>query len=188
MVESLLVIVTLGVMAACLLLILIPAVPVSVLQWAIAIIFGALTGFERLPLWAVGMTSLLALLGSTSGLWLPIFGLKGNQISCMGMLAFFIGMIVGSGLIPIPFVGTIIGGVVGVMLVEYVYADTAQAPKGKGKRGARPSRRMSSGARMNHAKRQGRAALKTILLSMIAEFVFASLIVMTVFIAIVQTS
>lgn len=150
------------IMTGTLFLILIPSVPVSALEWTIAILFGALTGFERLTLWAALIITLLMLMGSTSGLWLPFFGLKGRQISCMGMVAMFVGMAIGSGIMP--FIGTLIGGVIGVMFVEYV-----------------------RGADVDDAFDTGKSTLVIMLMGMAAEFVFASAIVFTTLVSIVMT-
>lgn len=162
--SSLFIIVTFVTMIGSLLLILIPSVPVTALEWAIALIFGMLTGFERFTPFAAGVVTLLMILGSTSGLWLPFLGMKGRQISCLGMVAFFIGMAVGSSVIPIPFLGTIIGGVIGVMLVEYLRIGKAK-----------------------EAVASGKSALRMVIYGMIAEFVFATAIVITTMAFILMT-
>jgi len=165
MTESLLIIVTLFLMTLSLLLILIPAVPVSALEWGIAMVFGALTGFSRLTPYAAIIATILMLVGSTAGLWMPFFGLRGKQLSCLGLLAFFIGMIAGSALIPLPFIGTIIGGVLGVMLVEFL--------------------RLKE---INESLRSGGAALRLIIYGMIAEFFFSTALVGTVMLSILLTA
>ena len=163
--SSLSMVITVLVMVGCLSLILIPSVPVTALEWAIALIFGFLTGFERFTPTAAVVATILMVIGSTSGLWMPFIGLKGRQISCMGMVAFFIGMGVGSAVIPIPFLGTIIGGVVGVMLLEYMRGrDTDQAIE------------------------SGKSALRVVIYGMIAEFIFASAIVVTMIVSLMMTA
>jgi uncharacterized protein YqgC (DUF456 family) len=162
--ESLLIILTIAAMIISLFLILIPAVPVSALEWALALIFGALTGFTRLtPIAAIIVTVFMAL-GSTSGLWMPLIGFRGREISCLGMIAFFIGMIAGSVLIPIPFIGTIIGGVVCVILVEFARL-----------------------RRIKDAVQSGKSALKVVVYGMLAEFIFGAAIVVTTFVSILTT-
>jgi uncharacterized protein YqgC (DUF456 family) len=153
------------VMIGCLALILIPSVPVTALEWAIALIFGALTGFERFTQTAAIVATLLMIVGSTSGLWMPFLGLKGRQISCMGMIAFFVGMAIGSAVIPIPFLGTILGGVIAVMLIEYLRVGKAK-----------------------DALESGKSALRVVIYGMIAEFVFATAIVGTMIVSLVLTS
>lgn len=165
MAESVLVVVALVAMVASLALIIIPAVPVSALEWAIAMIFGVLTNFTRLPLGYAGVITVMMVIGVTSGLWMPLLGYRGGGTSCMGLVAFFVGMIVGGILIPIPFVGTIIGGTLAVMVTEY-------ARLGNWKQ----------------ATKSGQKAMKTVLISMLMEFVFAVGIVGVTFLAIYATA
>ena len=160
----LLITLTVAAMFASLFLILIPSVPVSALEWAIAMVFGILTGFERFTPVAAVVATILMLIGATSGLWMPLLGMRGRSISCMGMIAFFIGMIAGSALIPIPFLGTIIGGVVSVMLVEYLRVGNKRA-----------------------ALESGRSALKLVIYGMVAEFIFAMAVIVTTIVSIVVT-
>jgi len=157
--------ITLILMVIGLMLILIPAVPVSALQWTIAIIYAALTGFQRVTPAAALLMSLFMILGATSGLWLPFFGLKGRNLSCLGLLAFFIGTIAGSFFIPIPILGALIGGVAGVMMVEYAQI-----------------------LEMGQAIQRGWTAVKLILMTMVAEFIFAVLIFATFVISVLSTA
>ena len=161
----LLITLTLAAMFASLFLILIPSVPVSALEWAIALVFGIFTSFERFTPVAAVIATILMLIGATSGLWMPLLGLRGRSISCLGMVAFFIGMVAGSALIPIPFLGTIIRRVVGVMLVEYLRVGKKEA-----------------------AFESGKTALKLVIYGMIAEFVFSTLIIVTTIVSIAMTA
>lgn len=120
MAESLLIIVTLGLMVASLLLLLLPIMPVSAMEWALAMLFGVLTGFSRLTPAAALVISGLMIVGATAGIWMPLLGLRGKQLSCMGLIGFFAGTIAGQLLIPIPFVGMMIGGVSAVIAIEYL--------------------------------------------------------------------
>lgn len=164
MAESLLILIALVAMAASLFLILIPAVPVTALEWAIAMVLGMLTGFTRLtPVAAVIITILMAI-GSTNGIWMPFIGLRGRQLSCLGLVAFFVGMIAGSALIPIPFIGTILGGVIGVILVEFTRVKEVRK-----------------------AMESGGSALRLILYGMIAEFIFAVLVILVTVFSIITT-
>ncbi|MCA9888792.1 MAG: DUF456 domain-containing protein [Anaerolineae bacterium] len=156
-------VITLVLMGGALLLIMIPAVPVAALEWALAMILGALSGFTRLtPVGAIVVTALMVL-GSTSQFWLPIFGMRGEGMSCMGMIAFFVGMAIGTALIPIPFIGTLLGGLIAVILVEY-----------------------SRIGEMRDALRSGGKALKTVIYGMILEFVFAVGIFLTTLVSVIS--
>jgi uncharacterized protein YqgC (DUF456 family) len=164
MAESLLIILAGIVMVASLFLIVIPAVPVSALVWSIAMLSGALTGFMRFTPAAAVIATIFMVLGSTSGLWMPFFGMRGRQLSFQGFVAFFLGMIAGSALIPIPFVGTILGGMIGIIAIEFW-------------------RQRQMGA----AWRSGKSALRVILMSMASELIFAGLIILTYIISVVTT-
>jgi uncharacterized protein len=162
--DTLLILVILLAMFATLMLIVVSSVPVSALEWAIAMLFAALTGFQRVtPTAAILMTACMAL-GSTSQFWMPFFGMKGRQISCLGILAFFIGSVVGGILIPIPIIGSIIGGMVAVFLVEFARVREFRA-----------------------AMRSGGAALKMMLYGMIVEFVCAAVIVAIFIVSVLTT-
>lgn len=161
MAESILILIALIAMVASLFLILIPALPVTALEWAIAMIFAALTNFSIVTPGVALWLTLLMLIGSTSGLWLPLFGLRGG-ISCPGLIAFFVGGIIGTAVIPVPFLGTIVGGVVAVLIVEYARVQDWQ-----------------------RALRGGSTALKVILTTMLIEFSFSVLVVASVIAAII---
>ena len=167
-VESILILAALLAMVLSLPLIVIPAVPVTVLEWAITMIFvvlsTVLTGTSRVTLPAGLLMTAFMLLGATSQFWMPFFGLRGGDLSCTGLLAFFVGMIAGTILIPVPFLGTIIGGVVAVFIVEFArIKETRQAMKSSG------------------------TALRVMVYGMIAEFVFAVSIVAVFIITIITT-
>lgn len=164
MLEAPLIFITLALMTLALLLIFIPAVPVSALEWAIAMVYGTLTGFTRLTPAAALLITVFMVIGSTSAFWMPFFGLRGKSLSCLGLFAFFVGMALGTALLPIPFVGTIAGGVIGVMLVEF--------------------------ARIQEWRRtiqSGSAALRLVVYGMLAELGFAVAIVLTTIVSIFST-
>lgn len=163
--DNLLTIATLILMGLSLLLIVVPVVPVSALEWGIAIIYAVGTGFERVSPAAAIFISVLMVIGSTSGLWMPFFGLRGKQLSCMGLIAFFVGMLIGTAIIPVPLIGSIIGGMLAVVIIEFARDRDAQA-----------------------AWKSGGSALKLMLYGMMAELLFAGAIVATVVISILNTA
>lgn len=165
MAESLLILVTLVLMLLSLLLIVIPVIPVTALEWGIAMLFGVLTGFSRFTPAAALLTTAFMLLGVSANYWMPLLGMKGNEVSCMGLVAFFVGMFVGQALVPIPFVGMMLGGVIAVIAVEFLReGDWRRAITGGG------------------------VALRAILYGMAAEFLFALAIVLTTIVAILTTA
>jgi uncharacterized protein YqgC (DUF456 family) len=165
MAESILVIITLIAMVGSLALIFVPAMPVSVIEWSIAILFGVFTTFSRLPLSVAAVITVIMLISITQTIWLPIFGYRGEGTSCMGMIALLVGMIAGGIMIPIPIVGSLIGGALAVMTVEY-----------------------TQHGNWRKATKSGQKAMKTVLLGMILEFVFAVTIVTVTFLGIYATA
>ena len=160
--EPLLILITIVMMIGSLFLILIPSIPVTALEWAIAIIFGAMTGFTRLPLLAAVIVTVMMVLGISSGLWMPLFGLKGRKVSCLSLLAFFVGMIIGT---PVPIIGNFLGGMVAVFLVEFVRTGDYE-----------------------HAFQSGETAFWVVLASMFVEFLMAVTVVLTTIISIFMTA
>ncbi len=108
---------TIGMVAA-LILSFIPVLPGPVLVWAVAIIFGISEGFHRItPVAGIVMT-LIMIAAVGSDLWLPLLGVKTGGVTCLGAVGSFIGGAIGTFLIPIPLLGTLIGCVIGALLFE----------------------------------------------------------------------
>jgi uncharacterized protein YqgC (DUF456 family) len=108
---------TIGMVAA-LILSFIPVLPGPVLVWAVAIIFGISEGFHRVtPVAGIAMT-LIMVAGVGSDLWLPMLGVKTGGVTCLGAIGSFIGGAIGTFLIPIPLLGTLIGCIVGALFFE----------------------------------------------------------------------
>jgi uncharacterized protein YqgC (DUF456 family) len=170
MLEPVLILITIPLMLVSLVLILVPAVPVAALEWAIAIVFAVLTGlqngtpFERLTPAAALLITGLMIFGSTSGLWMPLLGMRGKEFSCLGLVGFFAGVILGGFLIPIPLLGSIIGGMIAVFAIQFLQSrDPKQALQSSG------------------------TALKLMFYGMAAEFVFASAIIGVFLVSIATT-
>lgn len=153
MFDTLLIPLALLAMIAGLVLIFMPVIPVPAVEWAIAIIFAAFTNFQRVTPPAAVLITVLMLIGSTSGLWMPIFGLRGREMSCLGLIAFFVGFALGT-FIPIPLCGSFIGGILGVFIVQ-----------------------LAQNRSLKIAVAGSSRALQLTLYGMIAEFVFGVLII-----------
>jgi uncharacterized protein YqgC (DUF456 family) len=80
------------------------------------------------------------------------------------MVAFFVGMILGAA-IPVPIIGSFIGGMMGVMIVEY----------------------MRTGDH-DHAIEAGESAVVVMMMSMVLEFLMAGGIVLVTVISIIGTA
>jgi uncharacterized protein YqgC (DUF456 family) len=99
---------------------IVPFVPGPVLLWLMGTVYGIANGFDRITVIAVLLMTLFMLIGSTQDLWLRAFGMRTQGASCWSVLGSLIGGIIGTGLIPIPIVGTAIGIMVGALLVEFM--------------------------------------------------------------------
>jgi uncharacterized protein YqgC (DUF456 family) len=116
-------------------------------------IFGAATVFQRLTIPAALVMTVLMVIGSTSGFWMPFFGLRGREMSCLGIIGFFAGFLLGAA-IPIPICGSFIGGIIAVFIVQLIQdRNVKSAVKGSGR------------------------ALQLTIYGMMAEFLFGVLII-----------
>ena len=105
-------------MVVTLVLAFVPILPGPLMPWAVAIVYGILTGWQRItPLAAVIMT-LLMLVGVTADYWRPLLGAKTTGMGCRTSLGSFAGGFLGTFLIPIPLLGTVIGLVAGALIME----------------------------------------------------------------------
>lgn len=118
--ESLLIILAILLMLTVLVLSVVPFLPGPVLVWAVGLIFAVITQFQRVTPAAAGVMTVLMIGGSTSELWMPLFGLRASGLSCFSVIGSLIGSILGTFFIPIPLCGTLIGAIMGAMLAEIV--------------------------------------------------------------------
>lgn len=162
--ETLLTVMTIVAMIAGLFMILIPGAPITLMECAIALLYAYSTDFVYVGVPAAILISIIGIIGATAGLWMPFVGMQGKPLSCMSMIGFFVGMAAGSILIPIPIVGSMIGGMIGVVIVEFV-----------------------NDSQLDDAVRTGGSAMKLIIYGMIAEFSFASAIVVVTIFAILSS-
>ena len=99
---------------------LIPIMPGSLVVWAIALVAGIIDGFTRITPTAMIVMTAIMLISQLSDLWLPLIGVQTGGLSCAASLGSFVGGIVGTILIPIPLLGTLIGCVAGALIVDYL--------------------------------------------------------------------
>ena len=81
--------------------------------------YAALTGFTHVTWLSVGLMTVLMILGSTTGWWTQILGMHAEGGSCLSILGSLVGGLIGTFAIPVPFLGTIIGLVLGALLFEF---------------------------------------------------------------------
>lgn len=98
----------------------IPLLPGPVIPWLVAIVFGFLTGWERFSTTAAIIITILMLISATSDYWRPLLGAGKGGLSCAASLGSIVGGLVGTFVIPIPLLGTLIGCVVGALAVELI--------------------------------------------------------------------
>jgi len=139
----------------------IPFIPGPFLLWAIALIYGFLTSFSQLTPFAFIIITLLMIIGSTTDLWTPLLGMRARGTSLGGILAGIVGAFLGTVIIPLPIVGTLVGAALGAITVEYLNAGRSRA------------------------LRAGASAAESYVLSIVIEFVVNIGIVLTFIISIV---
>ncbi|MBZ0302503.1 MAG: DUF456 domain-containing protein [Anaerolineae bacterium] len=115
--HSLLLVVTIVAMIGALLASIIPFIPGPVLLWGIALVYAALT--QSVPTAALVVMTLLMAAGATSDYWLPLVGVRTQGLSCLGAVGSILGGTLGTFLIPVPILGTLIGSILGAMLIEF---------------------------------------------------------------------
>lgn len=152
-----------GLMIFAALMSFIPVIPAAALTWAVGMVYGALERFTRLTPLAAVIITVIMVIAVTAGLWLPMFGMRGKGMSCWGLLAFFVGSISGTFLIPIPVLGSIIGGIAAVVLAEWARI-----------------------GEINAALRSGGAAVRVIILGFVLEFAFSVTILITFVISVIS--
>jgi hypothetical protein len=95
-----------------------PILPGPIVLWAIALVYGLLTGWAQLTVPGMVAISALMIVGMTSDYWLPLLGIKSQGASCNAIVGTIVGGLIGTFFIPIPIAGTLIGSMAGALLLE----------------------------------------------------------------------
>lgn len=156
--ETLLVLIAIVLMMIGLIVSIVPFVPGPLLLWLVALGFGLLEGFDRLPPALMIVITVLMLLGVTTEFWTPLLGMRSQGASCWSTIGTIIGAIAGTFLIPMPLCGTLIGAVGGALIFELLRVGDLQ-----------------------HALRASQTAIEMMILSMVVEFII-SLVILGVFV------
>jgi uncharacterized protein YqgC (DUF456 family) len=131
--QNLLLVLASAMMVLTLILAFVPILPGPLMPWAVAIVYGVLTGWQRItPLAAVIMT-LLMLVGVTADYWRPLLGAKTTGMGCRTSLGSFAGGLIGTFIIPIPLLGTVIGLVAGALVMEFMQFGDLKKAMGAGR-------------------------------------------------------
>lgn len=157
MLDSLLALIAVVLMVLAIIASLLPVVPGPALVWAIGTIYAVLTNFQQVTGLSIAIMTVLMLIGVTSGWWMQAAGMSAQGSSCLGIFGGLVGGLVGTVLIPVPFLGTLLGLVVGTLIFEY--ARVGEAAK---------------------AARAGSAAITGYVLSIVVEGII-SLLILAVF-------
>lgn len=108
----------------------IPMIPGTLLVWMGVLIYSWHVGFGVFGVGIFLLITLIALVSGTADLWLPLLGAQKGGASPRSLLLGTVGAIVGTFLLPIPVVGTVVGYVAGILLSEYQkHGDWALARK-----------------------------------------------------------
>ena len=99
--------------------VIVPIIPGIFMVWLGVFIYVWHFGFDVISIGLFIFITLIVLIAGTSDLWLPIFGAQKAGAAKRTIITGFVGAIVGSLLIPIPILGTIIGYALGILLGEY---------------------------------------------------------------------
>ena len=164
MIETSILLIAIASMIVITLVSLIPYVPGPIFVWGVGLVTAFLTNFERVTIPAAVLMTLFMLAGTFQEYWLPLFGVRGEGLSCLGAVGSIVGGLVGTFLVPIPILGTITGMVLGTLVIEYARI-----------------------REMSHALRAGKTAFKLYLSGMVVEFAFSVLIIATFIISALST-
>jgi uncharacterized protein YqgC (DUF456 family) len=132
--------------------------PGPLLLWGISIGYGLLTNFQHLTILSAVIITALMLIGITKDIWLPLLGMKTQGASCSSAFGMILGGLVGTFTIPIPLIGTLVGAMIGAIILELL--------------------RLGD---MQKALQAGGFAFRSFVLGMLTEFGFNLLIVATFF-------
>lgn len=97
-----------------------PILPGALMAWGVAIITAFITGFERITPFASILITAIMFVSITSDIWLPMLGVKTSGLTCLSAIGSFFGGLIGTFVIPIPILGTLIGSILGALTAELI--------------------------------------------------------------------
>jgi uncharacterized protein YqgC (DUF456 family) len=102
--------------------VILPMLPGILLIWLSVFFFFLVErglGFAAIDPITFGVITALALVAGTSDIWLPLLGARRSGSSKRAMVAGLLGGLLGTFVLPIPLLGTVVGYAAGVLLGEY---------------------------------------------------------------------
>ena len=98
---------------------IIPILPGTLLILLSALGYAIYAGPESVGWGTLAFLTLIGLIAGTADMWLPLLGAKTQGASKRAMFFGAVGAVIGTVVIPIPILGTVIGYAVGILLGEY---------------------------------------------------------------------
>ncbi len=100
--------------------IVVPILPGMLLVWFTVVVYAWRTGFEIIGWPTLTVITIIALVTGLSNIWLPLLGAQKTGAAKRALFLGVIGAIIGTFVIPIPLLGTVIGYAIGVFLGEFM--------------------------------------------------------------------
>jgi uncharacterized protein YqgC (DUF456 family) len=98
--------------------IVLPVLPGMIWVWLSLLAFAWFTDFQVVTPWVFAVLTLIALVTGTSNIWLPYLGAKKTGAAKRAIFLGLVGAIIGTFVIPIPLLGTVIGYALGIIVGE----------------------------------------------------------------------
>ncbi len=98
--------------------IVLPVLPGMIWVWISLLAFAWYNDFDVVTPWVFAILTLIALVTGSSNIWLPYLGAKKTGAAKRAIFLGVIGAIIGTFVIPIPLLGTVIGYAVGIIIGE----------------------------------------------------------------------
>jgi uncharacterized protein YqgC (DUF456 family) len=98
----------------------VPILPGMLLVWFTVLVYAWRTGFEAVGWPSLIFITIIALVTGLSNVWLPLLGAQKTGAAKRALVLGVVGAVVGTFIIPIPILGTVIGYAIGVFLGEFI--------------------------------------------------------------------
>src|SRR5690349_17525193 len=108
-------------MVAALVVSFIPILPGTVIVWIAAMAIGLISQWARFTTVAGIAATAIMIFSVSSDFWLPALGIKTGGLTCLGAIGSLIGGLIGTFLIPLPVCGTLVGAVLGALIIEMIH-------------------------------------------------------------------
>ena len=100
--------------------VILPVLPGMIWVWLSLLAFAWYTDFQIVTPWVFSLLTFIALVTGTSNIWLPYLGAKKTGAAKRAIFLGLIGALIGTFVIPIPLLGTVIGYARGIIVGEFL--------------------------------------------------------------------